>query len=425
MKLIKSISLEQIMRNEFIRHNAIFWFGSLGVSFLNYLYYPITGRLLSPTNFGETQTIISFMTQTGILLQVLGLVSIGIIKKYSDTKERETLRSELSRLTLAISVLIFFITILLAPLLKNFFNFNSSLPFIALAIALLTSVPLSFANAYLQAHKKFVILSFSNILGSLSKIILAVIFILLGFKTLGALGGLIIAQLLSLIYALYRGSGVKNFLANNFNLKRIQINLLKPELPFTAMVFCTSLTINLMLSFDILVVKHYFPPQQAGLYTGISIISNIIYFTCGPFANVLVPSLHPDSGIRENMSLLYKSLRFTILVGGIVTLVFLIEPHLVVNILLGHRYSPYSKYLRGLSISIFALSIANILIYYHIGLRHFMVAPTVLIGLISTLILLAFRHINIQYVVMDLVIGGLLLLVLLLGLTFAYQAREA
>jgi O-antigen/teichoic acid export membrane protein len=417
--------LDHLKKNDFIRHNAIFWFGSLFVSFLNYLYYPVTGRLLNPVNFGETQTIISFMTQTSIFLQVLGLVTIGIITKYSDVEKREQLRNELSRLTLVLSFVIFFLTVLLAPVLKNFFSFSSSLPFIALAVSLLVSVPLSFANAYLQGHKRFVVLSISSVIASASKIILAILFILLGFKTLGALGGLILAQLLSLIYALSKGSGVGNFLTKNFSLKPISLNLLKPELPFTMMVFCTSLTTNLLLSFDILVVKHYFPPHQAGLYTGISIISNIIYFICGPFANVLVPSLLPNSGSVENMALLKKSLKLTILIGGAITFVFIIAPHLVVTILLGHRYSPYAKYLRELSISIFALSIANILIYYHIGMRHFLVAPTVIIGLVSTLILLAFWHINIQYVVIDLVIGGIVLLGLLSGLTYTYKLREA
>ncbi len=47
----------------FLRHNAIFWSASLFVSFLNYLYYPVLGRLLDPTSFGETQTIISIFTQ--------------------------------------------------------------------------------------------------------------------------------------------------------------------------------------------------------------------------------------------------------------------------------------------------------------------------------------------------------------------------
>jgi O-antigen/teichoic acid export membrane protein len=424
VKLNNNPKLDSLKKNEFFRHNAIFWLGSLLVSFLNYLYYPITGRLLNPVNFGETQTIISFMTQTGIFLQVLGLVSIGIIKKYPDLNKREIIRHELSRLTLAISVVIFFLTVLLAPVLKSFFNFSSSLPFIVLAISLLVSVPLSFANAYLQGHKRFAILSVSNIVNSASKIILAVIFILLGFKTLGALGGLIVAQLLSLTYALYKGSGVRNFLSNNFKFKRLEIGLLKPELPFAAMVFCTSLTTNLLLSFDILVVKHYFPPHRAGLYTGISIISNIIYFACAPFANVLVPSLIPNSKSQQNLNLLKRTLKFTVLIGGSVTIVFLVLPHLVVTILLGHRYSIYSKYLRGLSISIFALSIANILIYYHIGVRHFLVAPTVLIGLVTTLVMLDFWHSNIQYVVTDLVIGGLVLLALLSGLTFVYRLRE-
>ena len=38
--------LSAYWRDDFIRHNAIFFAGSMAVAVLNYIYYPIVGRLL-------------------------------------------------------------------------------------------------------------------------------------------------------------------------------------------------------------------------------------------------------------------------------------------------------------------------------------------------------------------------------------------
>jgi O-antigen/teichoic acid export membrane protein len=223
---------------------------------------------------------------------------------------------------------------------------------------------------------------------------------------------------------LFQGKGIRHFAATNLHFKKPNLILLKPEMPYALMVLATSITTNLLLSFDILVVKHYFSPAQAGLYTGISITSNIIYYLTSPFAAVMFPSIKPSKTLSQNQQVLKRSLLITSGVGGLALLVFLIVPHLVVLALLGHKYAIYSSFLRGLGLSMFALSLANLLIYYHIGLRHYLVAPAVLIGLIATLALLASRHASMGMVVGDLVLGALILLALLTILLFVYR-REA
>jgi O-antigen/teichoic acid export membrane protein len=408
----------------FMRHNAIYWVASLGVSLINYLYYPILGRLLSPVAFGETQTIISFYTQAIVFFQVLSLVSIGIIAKYSDEKLRDKLNDELSRVTLLLSIVMLLLTVVFSPILKNFFHFGSFAPFLALAAALLVTVPLSFANAYLQGHERFWKLSIGNILGSIGKIVFGMILVLSGLKAFGAVGGIVCAQLLALLYALKVGKGIRHFMANNLQLRRPNLKLLKPELPYAAMVLVTSLATNLLLSFDILVVKHYFQPRLAGFYTGISIISNIIYYISGPFAAVLLPSLKISNHRKQNAVFLKRSLVLTGLIGGFVTVIFLLVPHIIVLLLLGSKYTPYARYLRGLSVALFAMSLANLLIYYHIGLRHFLVAPVTLVGLLATLWLIVVAHSTIGLVVKDLVLGACISLLLLIIMSVSYHQRK-
>lgn len=406
--------VQNLKHNAFLRNNLIYWTGSLGVSFLNYLFHPILGRLMMPADFGEVQTIISIFTQIGVFLQVLGLVSIGIIAKYQDESIRDQIISELSRLSLFLSVAIFILSVFFTPLLVNFFHFSSVTPFIALGLSLLISVPGSFATSYLQAHHRFGILTAGNFIGSVAKLGFSVLFVLLGFKAFGAIMGLAVAQTIVLLYALSKGKGIIHFIESNLHLTRPKLGLIKPELPYAAMVFAASLTTNLLLSLDILVIKHYFPPQQAGLYTGISIISNIIYFVTGPIAMVLMPSIKPNQSDRLNRQLLWRSLGFCSLIGGAALIAFAGAPKLVVSILLGSRYVPYASFLPRLSLALFLLSLANLVIYYNVALRRYLVAPIVLAGLAVTLWLLSQSHATLGAVVNDLLLGAIALVILLI-----------
>lgn len=405
----------------FIKNNAVFWTASLGVSFINYLYYPVMGRLLDPAAFGETQAAISIYTQAGVFFQVLGLVTVGIITKYSDKTVRDKISDELSRLSLMLSLVMLAATVIFSPLLKEFFNFGSVAPFLVLSLALLVSVPLALANSYLQGHKKFWTFAKGNLLSSISRIILSAILVTLGAQAAGAVGGLLCAQVLALGYALHKGRGLRHFVNEHLHLRFPKLGVLKSEVPYIAVVLATAITTNLILSFDILVVKHAFPPAEAGYYTGISIISNIIFFITGPLAMVMIPSLKPTQTKAKNYYFLKRSLFLTILIGGSVLMLFSLLPNLVVRVLLGGDYVDYAHFLPGLSMALFMLSLSNLLIYYHIGLRHLLVAPAVVISLVFTLLLIIQAEASMQQIVRSLITGSGILLALQASLMLYYR----
>jgi O-antigen/teichoic acid export membrane protein len=138
--------LSLIRQNQFLKNSAIFWSASLGVAFVNYLYYPVLGRVMQPVDYGEVQTIISIFNQISVFFQVLGLIGVGIIIRYPDEEIRTKINNEISRLAIAMSVLLLVAIAVLSPELKNFFHFQSISPFLGLSLSLLISVPLAFSN---------------------------------------------------------------------------------------------------------------------------------------------------------------------------------------------------------------------------------------------------------------------------------------
>jgi O-antigen/teichoic acid export membrane protein len=97
--------LHRARSSVFLRHNAIFFIGSVAVGLLNYLYYPVIGRLLSPVAFGEVQTLISLFLQVAIFLMVLGLVTINIVANYKSDTERDAVIFEFPEPAEAVSAI--------------------------------------------------------------------------------------------------------------------------------------------------------------------------------------------------------------------------------------------------------------------------------------------------------------------------------
>lgn len=404
--------VRRALGSQFFRHNLVFFSGSFAVSVLNYLYYPIIGRLLAPADFGEVQTIISFFLQFAVFLQVLGLVSVGITNTYDDTDVRDRLIQAFSRLSFQIALTICVVIALASIWLKGYFQFASALPFVALAVSLLISVPGAFANAFLQARKRFGALARSSLIGSGGKLIISTALVYIGFKTSGAIAGIVLAQTLALVYALRAGRGGLGALRSDISFAKPDLKFMRPELRYAGLIFAASLTINLLFSLDVVVVKHLFSPTQAGLYAGISTIARIIFFLTGPLAIVLIPSIKP-AATKENRQYLVRSMTLLLVLGGSSLVLFAVLPRLVITILLGHRYLTYASLLPKLSLAIFILSIGNLLVYYCVAARYYSAAIIAPICLLLGILLVMKFHASISAIITDLLVAGIVLAVTL------------
>ncbi|MBP6931477.1 MAG: hypothetical protein KBB62_02010, partial [Candidatus Pacebacteria bacterium] len=59
--------IKKLKSDVFFRQYAIYFTGSMVVAFLNYVFHPLLGRLLSPSDFGDIQALISLIAQSAIV----------------------------------------------------------------------------------------------------------------------------------------------------------------------------------------------------------------------------------------------------------------------------------------------------------------------------------------------------------------------
>lgn len=398
-------------QSSFLRQNAVFFLGSVGVGLLNYAYYPVMSHLLPVSSYGEVQAIMSLFLQLLIFLTVLGQVTVNVVANYQDETKKQKIIYELEKLALFLSIALFIVAAVFGWKIKSFFHFNSVSPFLILMLSIVVTVPLAFRSAYLRGHKKFASVAAANLLSSASEIIISAVLVLVGWKTAGAVFGIVVAQFLAFLYAARAAYKIGFTKPENAKLASLpDVKTLRPELMYGLLVLCGSLTITVLSSADIFVVKHYFDAQTAGHYAGVSTVARIIFFLTASIAQVLLPSVKINQTAKHNRMLFLKSLALVLTLGGMAALVFAVFQREIITVLMGKKYLTYGHLLGRLSLLMLVLSVLNLVISYFVALRKYSIIIIVLLGASLTFGLLAIFHTTLQAVIDSVLSGALAML---------------
>jgi O-antigen/teichoic acid export membrane protein len=380
--------LTKARASPFIRHNAVYFAGSMAVAFLNYLYHPILSRMLSLQDFGEVQTIFSLTVQISIILGVIGLVAVNIESNKESAPQRQALLRDIQAATFWTMVVVSLGLLIFSPELAALFHFNSLLPFFILVAILLSNLPITFRRANLQAQYDFTGISVAGLVMAAGRLVAAIALIIIGWRVAGALAGLAIAQVLAGFYLLYKTRNIKAGL-------RWQLQFSRPLLREMGYILLTLLAtgfVAFLTSADILFAKFYFDPTTAGSYSGISTLARIIFFATTSIAAVLLPSIKLHHSFSEHARLFGKSMLLLLAIGLGALLVFYFFPTTVITILIGPKFLPSADLLARLSLVTFFASIVNLFVFYFLALRHYAVLFVVAAGAAATVVPILALH---------------------------------
>lgn len=395
MKLAKGLT-----QGSFLRHNIVFFFGSVVVGVINYAYYPVLGRMMDPASFGEIQVLVSFFLQFTIFLNVLSMITVNITTNYIDTKKAHRIIFELEKLAAYGALAILAVTIFASEFLREQLRFDSSLPFIALSLALLVSIPLTFRMSFIRGKKAFGIASFSQFIGALVKVVFSAGLVVLGLGVTGAVFGIVVAQFVAFLYAARWAARLGFARPSDTHYGTLpDVKVVIGEIKYAGVVFAGLLSITLLMSIDVIVVKYYFDAYTAGLYAGIAAVARIVFFFAVPLSQVLMPMVKTGQTQQQNMSLLYKSLILTVAVCSPVVGACWLFPDFIIGLLMGASYMQYAELLPILALVVFIISLVNLVFMYYLTLRQKTVTVIGIIGFVVSLSIMIMWHDTLQSVV--------------------------
>jgi O-antigen/teichoic acid export membrane protein len=388
----------------FYRHALMFMAASLITSVLNYIYYPIMGRMIGVEGYGELQVLTSFLLQLTTVFIGLNLISVNIVANH-DERESKALIIALQKVVFWFVALACVGVLLVSPQLKHFFHFSSSWPFVLLIPSLLVDAIAVFWTAYLQAKRDFTSLSFYTILTGGGKIVFSVLFVKLGLGVAGGILGIAAGLWLSLIAVrLITKHELPPLLQTLAWPKRHEINLIKRHVTFIVEVIVALIGMSVLLSIDVMLVKHLFSAEYAGQYSGVSTVARIIFYASAPLVSVMLPAITLRS-LKASKQAFYRTLglSMTICVAGL--LVFTLLSHFIMRVLLGEQFAAASSWLPLLSVVALLVTVTNIMVNYLLALRSHLALVISLTSLALATILIFLHHDTINQIVASASIG--------------------
>ena len=409
--------INTLKKDTFLKHYAIYFTGSMLVAALNYFFYPILSRMLSPSDFGDVQVFISLITQAGILFGAFTIVAVNITANTEalngGTNERNAILTELQKICFWIICVASIVLLIGTTHMRSFLNLSSVYPLLGLVVILFLTTNATFRNAFLQGNGKFFELSMSGLVSSAGRIVFAVLLIWLGMTSTGAIVGLVLAQAAVLCYLFVRTRGQLD-LRSKTNIHILEKGSIKKELLYGLLVIFATGLVTFLYTSDVLIIKHLFSAHEAGLYSGISAIAKIIFFLLSPVVAVLLSSIKIKNTEKENLHIMLKSLGISLCLGVFVLLIFYIFNDITVKVLLGVTYLGSAYLLPKVGLIMLLASLVNVFVYYFLALRRFFLIGLSLLGVVLAVVLLAINHGGIDAILNDLLVSSTVLIVLLI-----------
>jgi O-antigen/teichoic acid export membrane protein len=139
----------------------------------------------------------------------------------------------------------------------------------------------------------------------------------------------------------------------------------------------TLLCFMVLTNSDLILVKHFFTPMEAGHYSIAQMVGKIILFFPVPVVMVMFPRISSLAGQeRKALSTLGQSLMITGFLCALAAGFSLVYPSYIIRFLSGNEYSECIPLARIFSVNMALFSLTLILLYYQLAtLRKWFLLP--------------------------------------------------
>jgi O-antigen/teichoic acid export membrane protein len=364
--------LRKALTNDFVRHSALVFGATMAGNVLNYLFNFALSRRLGVEGFAILSSLVSFVMVLSIPASILTLVIVKYAAVFHAAGDAQRIR-RLSQILLKWSGIAacggFAVGLLLRNQIAEFLRISDSIPIVLCLGVVSLSLVTPSVRAILQGEQDFVRYSISTVLEVFLKVAIAVALVYSGFGVTGAMGGWIIGTACALFYTAWAVLRKHGAAAD----ATVRLSLDSRRLVQTTTGVGLASAFLILISFmDVLLVKHYFQPHDAGLYAAVNLTGKVVLFLAGFVPAVLLPKAVAKSSRGENaIPLLFQALGVTILLSGAALAFFGVLPGLVVRILAGRDFISAAPYVLQYDAAMCLLAIATLLVNYNIGIHRF------------------------------------------------------
>ncbi|MDC8005688.1 oligosaccharide flippase family protein [Aureisphaera galaxeae] len=363
----------------------IFVLSSVLVNGGNYLYNIILGRMLGPTQFSDAAL---FVTLLLVLSFIAMTFQLGVTKFVAtDVVNSSSIVRWIWKRALALGLCIGAAFIFFSDALQEIFKTESGNAFLIFGLFVPIYFAMSIRRGYLQGRQDFLNLSGSYQMEMWARLLLTLSLVLLwrSEPLLAVVTGIGFSFVLGLYPFRKLYNTAKERLSPSIK------GQIKVFLWYTALYEGTQIICN---NSDILLVKHYFGTEEAGLYASLALIGRVIYFSSWMLIMLLLPKVIKSRREGKCTKRLFNNYLtiITLLILVLLTASFVI-PETMVLLLFGEEYMPIAPYLGLYAIATSLFAFSNLFVYYFMSLdRFFPIILSALFGILQIVGIMGFHN---------------------------------
>jgi O-antigen/teichoic acid export membrane protein len=360
------------------------------VNILSFLLNAYVARALGPAEFGALGSLLAAYLILSVPLSTLSLLfarSVATFVAHQNTAGTASLlRIGLISLgllgTMGLSVIA-----LISPQIATFLQISSSVSVILTGLAIAYAPSLSAVRGALQGLQNFAHLSF-NISFEAAIRLLGVVFLVgVGFGLNGAIGAYGLAPLLALVVGLF---SLRRFLTEGGPLDKLSLQA-PPQnwLGFFVLFTCLAA----MNQIDVVVVKHFFHPEEAGLYNAAASLGKTLLFVVGVLSHTMFPKVTEAQAQGINsLPILKEYLAYVIglCTLGIVTI--WVAASQLLEVTFGQSYVGAAPLLRLFGLAVGLMALVSILVHYRAAVNDMWPLRAIVLATVGESLALWFIH---------------------------------
>ncbi|MCK5380274.1 MAG: oligosaccharide flippase family protein, partial [Candidatus Latescibacteria bacterium] len=388
--------------------NSAFLFAAMMIANAsNYLFQFFMGRALSVSDFGMMNALFSLLAITSVPAGTVQLVMAQYGARLGAENEDRLWTLYLSALKWVSLCAVVGMAgfLLVSGKIAGFLNISSVTPVVligaALGVGLLAPVNLGM----LQGLHRFGYVGGTTILGSVSKLGLGMLLVYVGWGVYGALASLSLSSLGVLGLSAFalralcapakeRRSGVSGREMFSYGLPAVG----------------ASLCFMALTNMDMVLVRHYFSPEEAGMYAAAGVLGRVVLYAPGAIVLALFPMMARAHALNGNaFHLLDRGMLYAGGIAGAGAIGYALFPELFLRLLFGGKYADAAPLLRLFGVAMVPLSLMAVLMHFNLAQRRIRFLYSMVAACLLEVGLIGVYHANLHTIIWILLgVGGAL-----------------
>jgi O-antigen/teichoic acid export membrane protein len=386
--------------------------GSVLVASINFGFNVSMARLLGPALFAQVAAVVTLLMLASAVSLSFQMVCAKFVARNETTFGKlavfHTLRKRAWIVGIAIAV---GLTLAQKPV-AAYLQMPNSWVLAVFALGMAFYTPLGVKRGNMQGLCAFGALSRNYILEAASKLACAILLVELGYSVMGAVGAIsasILAAVLIPSPKAQPDSGSAAFIPASFR-EGIQ----------AIVFFVGQVVIN---NIDIILVKHFFAAELAGLYAAVALVGRVLYFAAWSIVSAMFPISAASKEETNKVHVLLLPFMIVLAMSIVFIVILAVFPGFIIHLVLGEGFSLAKPLLSLYATATGLYALAVVLMTYEMSRK---IANTGWVQLIfsGALVLLIYMlHSSLrQVIVVQIVL--MLLMLLVVSLPFLRSIRS-